>query len=44
VLVAFDLESQESLFAVGLGRDNLVSTEDLVIADTMKKFKQAIGQ
>lgn len=43
VLVAFDYETQEGLFAVGQGRDNLISNEDVVIRDTMAQFRKAIS-
>jgi hypothetical protein len=42
-LAAFDFETQEPLFIVGQGRDNLVSNEDVVIQDTLKKFRKEIA-
>jgi serine protease Do len=43
VVSVFDFETQEPLFAVGQGRDNMFSNEDVVIRDTFAKFKKAIG-
>lgn len=43
VLAAFDLETHEPLFAAGQGRDNIVSTEELVIKDTLEQFRKAIA-
>jgi S1-C subfamily serine protease len=42
VLTAFDYETQEPLFAVGQGRDNLVSNEDVVMSDTFGQFRKAV--
>lgn len=43
VLTAFDFETQETLFAVGQTRDNLVSNEDVVMRDTFEQFRKAIA-
>ncbi len=43
LLVAFDYETQESLFAAGQSRDNLLSSEDTVIKDTMEQFRKAVA-
>ena len=42
VLTAYDLDTGEALFAAGQGRDNIVSTEEKVIKDTVRQFKKAI--
>jgi hypothetical protein len=42
VLAAFDHETQEPLFAAGQGRDNMISTEEIVIRDTLEQFKKAL--
>jgi len=42
ILKAYDFDTGEALFAAGQGRDNLVSTEDKVIKDTVHQFKKAI--
>lgn len=43
VLSAYDYENQEPLFAVGQGRDNMVSNEEVVINDTLTQFKKALS-
>lgn len=43
VLAAFDFDTQEPLFVVGQGRDNLISNEDIVIRDTMAQFAKAVS-
>lgn len=42
VLSAFDFDTQEQLFAVGQGRDNMISNEDVVIKDTFAQFRKAL--
>lgn len=44
VVAAHDFDTQEVLFVVGQGRDNLVSNEEVVIKDTFNKFREAIGR
>ena len=44
VLAAHDFDTQEVLFVVGQGRDNLISNEEVVIKDTFNKFREAIGR
>lgn len=41
-LFAYDFDTQESLFAAGQGRDNLVSNEDVVIKETLAQFRGAL--
>ena len=43
VLAAFDYETLEPLFIAGQGRDNLISTEDVVIRDTVDKFRKQLA-
>jgi S1-C subfamily serine protease len=42
-LTAFDYETQEPLFVAGQGRDNVISNEDVVIRDTLEKFRKQIA-
>ena len=42
VLQFYDFDSHAQLFAAGQGRDNLVSTEDVVIKDTFKKIRETL--
>ncbi|MBL8200347.1 MAG: trypsin-like peptidase domain-containing protein [Chromatiales bacterium] len=42
-LTAYDFDSQEELFAVGQGHDNLVSNEEVVMKDTFNQFRKAIA-
>jgi serine protease Do len=44
VLTVSDFDSGEPLFAVGQGRDNPISNEDIVIRDTLAKFKEAVSR
>ena len=40
VLLAFDYETQELLFAAGQGKENMVRNEDVVIRDTMASSRR----
>jgi S1-C subfamily serine protease len=44
VLLAFDYETQEALFAAGQGHDNMISNEDVVFRDTLEQFRKAIAE
>ena len=41
-LQVLDFDSQEILFAAGQGYDNMVSNEDVVINDTLKKVRDEL--
>lgn len=43
VISVFDFDSQEKLLVAGQGRDNMVSSEDLVIRDTLEQIQRALG-
>ena len=43
VLASFDYATQEPLFVAGQGHDNMISTEDIVIRDTLEQFRKAIS-
>ncbi len=44
VISLYDFDSHEPLLAAGQGRDNLVSTEDVVIKDTFAEIRKALGK
>lgn len=41
-LEAYDYETQELLFVTGQGRDNMISTEEVVMKDTFARFRAAV--
>jgi len=44
VIYLYDFDSHEPLLAAGQGRDNMVSTEDIVIRDTFAEIQRALGK
>lgn len=44
VIRVFDFDSQEMLFAVGQGRDNLVSNEEVVITSTFAEVRKLLNK
>lgn len=42
VVSVYDFDTQDLLFRAGQGRDNLVSTEDIVIRDTMAQVRASL--
>ncbi len=44
VVRVYDLDSQQLLFAAGQGRDNMISSEDVVIKDTFAEIRKALGK
>jgi serine protease Do len=42
VIRFYDFDSHAPLFAAGQGRDNMVSTEDVVIKDTFQKIRETL--
>jgi hypothetical protein len=40
----FDLDTNERLFIAGQNRDNMVSTEDLVIQDTFVQIRKVLNK
>ena len=44
VIVLYDFDSHQPLLAAGQGRDNMVSTEDVVIRDTFAEIRRALGE
>jgi len=44
VISLYDFDSHEPLLAAGQGRDNLVSSEEVVIKDTFTEIRKALGK
>jgi hypothetical protein len=44
VISLYDFDSHEPLLAAGQGRDNMVSTEEVVIKDTFTEIRKALGK
>ena len=43
VVSVYDYDAEELLFVAGQGRDNMVSTEDVVIKDTLVQVRKGLG-
>jgi hypothetical protein len=44
VIYLYDFDSEQPLLAAGQGRDNMVSTEDIVVRDTFAEIRRALGK